>query len=96
MIKTGTVVTWTSQAHGSARRKTGTVIAYVPAGSRAYDYLPPEVPHRKCARIKFEPRSYVDRYLVAVPRPSGLLDYYCPLATVLEAQNPDAPREERT
>lgn len=82
-LQPGQTVTWTSQAHGSVKTKTGTVVAYVGPAQDAYRFIPPGLGR---GRVHFQQYSQVPRYVVAVPRRSGLLDYYAPPARLLEAQ----------
>lgn len=65
MIEIGKEVTWTSQAQGSDKSKTGKVIAIVPAKKNADMLLPKDV---KASHVKYDSRvSIYDRVLVAVP-----------------------------
>lgn len=92
-IKAGEAVTWASQAAGSVKEKTGTVLGFVPSWRSAFSYVPAlrDVPK---GRRKFDcPTSDKDRYVVEVPRASGNgSDFYAPLASVVEKQNTNAGR----
>lgn len=81
-------VEWTSQAAGSTKTKRGKVIAYVPRGNNAALFLPEEVVKRFGASVEpgpaFKAQAYnftSARYIVAVPRKSGGMDYYAPPAS---------------
>lgn len=85
-MKIGDIVTWTSQAMGCDKTKTGTVIAEIPAKNGARKYVPSTA---KKSHIKFDnDKSVYDRILVAVPagKDGQIIHYYCPLKSVLEAQ----------
>lgn len=84
-MKTGETVTWTSQAQGSEKTKTGTVIAEIKAGESAMQFVPETA---KKSHIKFEDISSKDRILVEVlaGKDSRITHYYCPLKSVLEMQ----------
>lgn len=87
MINVGDTVIWESQAQGSWTRKTGKVIAVVPAGESAFGWIPKAA---KKSHIKFEVDIYPkgDRAVVAVPAGAygGLTHYYAPRLSVLERQ----------
>lgn len=93
-IPNGTIVTWTSQANASAKKKTGTVIAFVPAWAVVYHL--PEVEGLQIERRAFDmPQSSIDRYLVRVDRQGKHKAlppiYYLPSAVVIERQNRSKP-----
>lgn len=70
----GKVVTWKSQAGGSVKEKTGKVIAINQINEDLFRYIPKGTPR---SRIKAQQYNMVsDRYIVEVPRKSGLIDYY--------------------
>jgi len=78
----GQTVTWTSQSQGSAKTKTGTVIAIVEPGEDARKHLPAGLPK---TRFKGDRFSTNRRALVAVPRASeNGCDYYAPPVKWLE------------
>ena len=86
MIGVGKEVTWTSQAQGSGKKKTGKVIAIVPAKRDADMLLPKDV---KPSHVKYDKHvSTYERVLVAVPagKDGQITHYYCPRKSVLEAQ----------
>lgn len=85
-MKIGGIVTWTSQAMGCEKIKTGKVIAEIPAKSSVRKHVPSTA---KKSHIKFDnDKSIYDRILVAVPagKDGKITHYYCPLKSVLEAQ----------
>ncbi len=84
-MKAGDKVTWKSQAGGSWTKKNGTVVAEVPAGEDAMNYLPEAV--AKKSYIKFRAVSKRDRALVAVSagKDGHITHYYCPSKGVLFA-----------
>lgn len=80
ILKPGTLVTWESQAGGYIKRKTGTILAFIPRKEDGYELIPKisnKLPH---SRIKGQRYSQSARYLVKVPRggKSELSDYYMP------------------
>lgn len=86
MIGVGKEVTWTSQAQGSDKIKTGKVIAIVPAKKDADMLLPRGV---KPSHVNYNSHiSIYERVLVAVPagKDGQITHYYCPRKSVLEAQ----------
>lgn len=85
MIEVGKKVTWTSQAQGSDKTKTGTVIAIVPPQKDANMLLPPNV---KSSHVKYGQISIYERVLVAVPagKDGKATHYYCPRKSILEMQ----------
>lgn len=84
-MKIGDIVTWTSQAMGCEKTKSGKVIAEIPAGESAILKAPKDA---KTSHIKFGDKSVHDRVLVAVPagKDGKITHYYCPLKIVLETQ----------
>ena len=79
-------VTWTSQAEGSAKKKTGIVIAIVSAKKDTDLLLPHDV---KPSHVKYDRHiSIHERVLVAVPagKSGQITHYYCPRKSVIEAQ----------
>lgn len=85
-MKVGDKVTWTSQAMGSEKTKTGVIISEIPAGHKAKQHVPKTA---KKSHIKFDTDcSIYDRMLVAVPagKDSNITHYYCPTKSVLIAQ----------
>lgn len=80
-----TQVTWTSQALGCWIEKSGTVIAAIPSGTSAMQYVPETA---KKSHVKFKDISGMDRVLVAVPsgKDGQITHYYCPAKSVLENQ----------
>ena len=85
-MKIGDTVTWTSQAMGREKTKTGKVIAEIPAGESAMNKVPKGA---KTSHIKLgTDKSVYGRILVAVPagKYGNITHYYCPLKSVLEAQ----------
>lgn len=83
-MKVGDTVTWTSQAMGCEKTKTGVIIAEIPAGNNAKRYIPKTA---KKSHIKFDTgKSIYDRVLVAVPagKDGKITHYYCPNKRVLE------------
>ena len=74
----GDTVTWTSQAIGTEKTKTGKVIAIVPAGEDVSKLLPEVVVKN---HIKYSSSiSTIDRVLVAVPagKDKQTIHYYTP------------------
>lgn len=100
-IANGAGVRWESQGGGVFKKKRGQVRAFVDA-----DQDPVTAAARADAKVRWSRWRGEDpmrerraaSYIVEVPRKGkhrGELapDYYCVLATVLEQQNPRAPRE---
>lgn len=85
-MKVGDKVTWTSQALGCWTEKSGTVIAEIPSGASAMQYIPETA---KKSHIKFKDISEVDRVLVAVPagKDNQLTHYYAPTEKTVARQN---------
>lgn len=85
-IKVGDKVAWESQSQGSWTKKCGTVIADIPSGESAKQYIPASAKksHSKVDKDK----SAIDRVLVAVPagKDGQITHYYCPRKSVLVAQ----------
>lgn len=84
-MKIGDSVSWESQSGGSWKRKTGEIIAEIPAETSGKSKVPETA---KKSHIKFDDRGSKDRVLVAVPagKNGNITHYYCPLKSVLEAQ----------
>lgn len=85
-MKTGEKITWISQAQGSDKKKTGTVICEIKAGESVMDKVPETA---KKSHIKFDrDKSVYDRVLVSVAagKCGDITHYYCPLLSVLKAQ----------
>ena len=83
----GQEVTWTSQAVGTEKTKTGTVIAVVPAGKSVRKLVPPDT---KSSHIKYDRDvSVYDRILVAVPagKDGQITHYYAPRASVVARED---------
>ncbi len=99
MIEIGQQVTWTSQAGGNSKTKTGKVLAIIKANAfglraNAFYVLCQALrekfvltKHLTSNQIKFQHISQVDRAIVEVPRKSGVMDYYCPRLSVVEKLN---------
>lgn len=83
-LKVDQQVTWESQAGGTWKTKTGTVLAIVPARHRIPSGIIPDGTPK--SRIKFDGCvSFVDRVIVAVPRPGGrVVDYYAPRPAIVK------------
>lgn len=87
-ISVGTKVTWSSQAGGTRRQKTGVVAAIVEVGENPFKMrgVGELLENTPKSRIKFDggERKLV-RALVEVPRggKSLLSDFYCPYASLL-------------
>lgn len=91
----GQIVTWVSQAQGTAKVKTGRIEAFVPANEDYRRYFDPEKKGIKKSRIKFDYTVALNpRYIVAVPRNPDApdpyapdnVDYYAPLASWFEGK----------
>lgn len=81
----GSTVSWTSQAGGYEKQKTGVVVALLPKGRSAYALVPSDGRNEhgqiNMASTKFQNHNFNnDRYLVRVPRggKSTRNDYYAP------------------
>jgi len=77
-LRAGQKATWSSQAGGHWKTKTGTLVAIVPPHRSAYRYLPAKLPR---SRRKFDVNySEIERAVVEVPRDdgSGITDFYAP------------------
>jgi len=98
----GKTVTWTSQAGGHSKTKTGTVLAVVRVNSfglgAELHYTLLQALRRKHVntsqlssnQIKFDGgHATKDRLIIEVPRKSGVCDYYAPLLSVILKQNPE-------
>lgn len=100
-IANGAGVRWESQGGGVFKKKRGITRAFVPAGQAPVLAAAAAGPSVGWSRWRGEDPGRARRaasYIVEVPRKGkhrGPLapDYYCVLATVLEQQNPRAPRE---
>lgn len=87
-FKVGDTVTWSSQANGSAKRKTGIVVCVVPANTPAHkwainhdDYL--------ASSPAFDggmPRNH-ESYLVGIPRRGGRFKLYWPRVRDLKKED---------
>lgn len=80
----GTQVTWTSQANGTEKTKTGTVIAYCPAWEHPLLAMNRRLlPTERADGLAPSPNN---RYIVSVPRggKSSLADIYTPRANLVE------------
>jgi len=94
----GTEVSWQSQAAGSFVKKTGIIEAFVPQKADVRDIWKVLRPDKKFEYGAIsQPTSRIPRYLIRVERQGKtkafLKDkYYCPSASVIEKQNPDAQR----
>ena len=73
--KLGDRVTWTSQAHGSAKTKTGTVVEVVPKGGRPSRGKFPSL--YKDAGVGFS-RAH-ESYVVSVPNKRSGVKIYWPI-----------------
>ena len=84
-MRIGQEIRWVSQSQGSETEKKGKIIAEIPAGESAMQYVPDTA---KKGHIKFGDVSMKDRVLVAVPvgKDGQITHYYCPLKSVLNAQ----------
>lgn len=85
-MKPGDKVLWESQSQGSWKEKRGVVIAEIPAGHMAKNYVPSTA---KKSHIKFDMNiSTCDRVLVAVPagKDGQIMHYYCPRKSVLSVK----------
>lgn len=84
-MKSGQIVTWTSQSQGCEKTKTGTVIAEIKAGESAMRFVSETA---KKSHIKFGDISSKDRILVAVTagKTKKITHYYCPFKSVLQNQ----------
>jgi len=81
IIKSGSWVTWTSQSQGSAKRKEGEILAYVPRGTKVpLNGVDTSVP----SRMQFDPEqtSVRDRYLVKVLE-KQTIRYFTPIASLV-------------
>lgn len=86
-MKVGDTVTWTSQAMGCEKTKTGVIIAEIPAGIAVSRYIPTTA---KASHIKVgSDKSIHNRVLIAVSagKDNQLTHYYCPVAKVIIEQN---------
>jgi hypothetical protein len=98
-IAVGTEVSWVSQASGSYVKKTGVIQAFVPALKDVRDIWKTLYPDEefKYGNIS-QPTSSIPRYLVKVrlekKKVYTYYAHYCPSASVVEKQNPEALRDE--
>lgn len=76
----GDTVTWTSQAGGKSKTKTGKVVAAVPAGKSGREYLPLGVGLSATRIPSFNSRDH-ESYLIQVGKSKRL---YWPLVKYLE------------
>lgn len=87
MIIVGDQVTWTSQSQGTAKTKTGVVLAVIPKNRDGHKILDKLVGPVSTGQLKFQDYNIVsDRILVEVPRGgrSQLNDYYAPYQGVVK------------
>lgn len=85
-MKVGDTVTWTSQAMGCEKKKTGTIIAMIPVNHRAMQHIPKSA---KTSHIKFDTDvSRYERVLVEVSagKNGNIKHYYCPQKAMLLLQ----------
>lgn len=82
-IKVGDYVKWESQSSGSYTEKEGTVLALLPPGDDAFQYLPDDI---KKTHIKFQNRSQIERALVKVMAgvKKDIAHYYAPRVSMLQ------------
>lgn len=83
LLPVGTVVRWSSQAHGVWKEKQGLIEAFVPAGRPipACWSWPEGIP---ISRFRFgQDESSYDRYVVKVTDERGKVWFYAPLASVV-------------
>lgn len=82
-FKPGDKVTWTSQATGSSKTKTGILLGIVEPEQDAYKYVPLSI--RK-NRIKGQNHSSIVRAAVEVPRSGQGIgsDYYFPRLSAIK------------
>lgn len=83
-MKTGDKVVWSSQSQGSWTEKSGIVIADVPAGVSAKQYIPASAKksHSKIDKDK----STLDRMIVSVKagKDGRITHYYAPRKSLLK------------
>lgn len=84
-MKVGDKVTWENQSQGCMTKKTGDIIAEIPAGTSAMQYVRKT---EKKSHVKFKDISAIDRVLIAVPagKDGAIMHYYCPAKAVLVMQ----------
>lgn len=83
-MEIGQTVTWTSQAMGCEKTKTGKILAVIPAGKSAKTLIPVTA---KKSHIKFcNDISTFDRLLVEVPagKDESIKHYYTPKLSMIE------------
>ena len=78
MFKPGTEVTWTSQAGGYEKTKTGTILYCILKNDNLRKLLPEDFPFKK---IQGQMVSQIDRYLVEVKTGPKAIKYYTPYAS---------------
>lgn len=85
MIKVGDTVTWRSRSYRSEKRRTGKVLAIVPAGQDVDKLVPKDEPisHRNYTMVMKCDRALVE---VIAGAYGGLKHYYAPRLSVLERQ----------
>lgn len=76
----GDEVRWFSQAGGYWKEKRGTVVAYLPPGEAASEF----VDRSEWSKITGGWTSTIERYLVRVQTGKAAYRYYTPRASVLE------------
>lgn len=90
--KVGDEVTWTTQAGGTPKEKSGKVLATLRSGQSLDDAMRRLRPKAARTSVKADAdTSICDRYLVEVPRArrgkaSSACDYYAPRASVVDKQ----------
>lgn len=84
-FKVGDVVTWTSQAQGTAKTKTGNVLAIVPPRMKAIDVLVNVVTERHASLTGVGMSRNAESYLIEVPgtTPSSKMRLYWPNVAAL-------------
>ncbi|WP_024735324.1 hypothetical protein [Enterocloster asparagiformis] len=85
MIKVGDTVTWRSRSYRSEKRRTGKVLAIVPAGQDVDKLVPEDEPisHRNYTTVMKCDRALVE---VIAGAYGGLTHYYAPKLSALERQ----------
>lgn len=86
-MKVGDKVVWESQAQGSWMEKRGIVVADVPAGVSAKQYIPASA-KKSHSRVDKD-KSSIDRVLVAIPagEDGQITHYYCPRKSVVKLES---------
>ena len=92
-FKLGNVVTWTSQAQGTAKTKTGNVLAIVPPGVKAVDVLVKVVTERHASLTGVGMSRNAESYLIEVPgpTPSSKMRLYWPNVAALSLASKTTP-----